>query len=319
MTILVTGGAGFIGSHVARALLARGDRVAIVDDFNDYYAPAVKRYNAAQLAAVKPVTVHEGDIRDAAFLARVFEREKPDKVCHLAARAGVRPSLERPVLYEQVNVQGTLHLLALAVEHRVKSFVYASSSSVYGNMKEVPFREDARIDRPVSPYAATKLACELFAYTYHHLYGLHTTGLRFFTVYGPAGRPDMAPFLFTRSIMRGEPVRRFGDGTTERDYTFIDDIVQGVVAALDRDLPCEIINLGNCRPVALNDFIRMIAEAVGKAAVIREEPMQPGDVERTCADTAKARRLLGYEPHTPFEQGIRAFVAWYREHQRLYA
>jgi len=319
MRVVLTGGAGFIGSHTARALLARGDEVVIIDDFNDFYAPSVKRHNIAQLPGGARCRVHDGDIRDLTFLRSVFARERCDAICHLAARAGVRPSIAQPFLYEQVNVLGTLHLLQLAVEHSIPVFVYASSSSVYGNMTTAPFREDMQLDQPISPYAATKKACELLAYTYHHLHGLRCTGLRFFTVYGPAGRPDMAPFLFTRNILRGRPITQFGDGSTLRDYTYIDDIVAGVVAALDRAYPYEIFNLGNCRPIRLDDFIHSIAAAVGAAPAIERKPMQPGDVVMTCADTTKAHALLGYTPRTSFADGIRDFVAWYRAHEYLYA
>jgi UDP-glucuronate 4-epimerase len=318
MNILLTGGAGFIGSHTACALLRRGDRVTIVDEFNDYYAPRVKRRNIEDVCAAGPCTVCEGDIRDLAFVRGVFAREQFDAVCHLAARAGVRPSIAQPFLYEQVNVLGTLHLLQLAAEHKIPQFVYASSSSVYGNMPTAPFREDMQLDQPISPYAATKKACELLAYTYHHLYGLRCIGLRFFTVYGPAGRPDMAPFIFTRNMLEGRPIQQFGDGSSLRDYTYIDDIVAGILASLDCSYACEIFNLGNCRPIRLDEFIRQIAAACGVTPVIERLPMQPGDVQMTCADTAKAQRLLGFAAKTPFEQGIRHFVNWYREHADLY-
>ncbi len=318
MNILLTGGAGFIGSHTARALLRRGDTVTIIDDFNDYYAPRVKRHNIEQTLAVGPCTVQEGDIRDLAFLRTVLQGAQFDAVCHLAARAGVRPSIAQPFLYEQVNVLGTLHLLQLAVEHNVPQFVYASSSSVYGNLPTAPFREDMQLDQPISPYAATKKACELLAHTYHHLYGLRCIGLRFFTVYGPAGRPDMAPFIFTRNLLEGRPIQQFGDGSSLRDYTYIDDIVAGILAALDCAYASEVFNLGNCRPIRLDAFIRHIAAAVGVEPVIERQPMQPGDVQMTCADTAKAQTMLGFKAAVPFEQGIRQFVAWYRAHAHLY-
>jgi len=318
MKILLTGGAGFIGSHTARALLARGDEVVIVDDFNDYYAPRIKRHNIAALQECAGVRVYEADIRDYPALEAIVRREACQKICHLAARAGVRASIAEPFLYEQTNVLGTLHLLKLAVETGVENFVFASSSSVYGDMPAAPFREDMQLDKPISPYAATKKACELLAYTYHHLYGLRCSGLRFFTVYGPAGRPDMAPFLFTWKIMHGEPITRFGDGSTQRDYTYIDDIVAGVLAALDRNYAYEIFNLGNHRPISLTQFIAAIEQAVGAQAVVKEAPMQPGDVRMTCADVSKARAMLGYEPQTPFETGIARFAAWLREHRALY-
>ncbi len=318
MKILLTGGAGFIGSHTARALLARGDDVVIIDDFNDYYAPAIKRHNISGLQAFPALRVYEADIRDYDTLREIVRREQCQKICHLAARAGVRASIAEPFLYEQTNVLGTLHLLKLAVETRVENFVYASSSSVYGDLPTAPFREDLQLDQPISPYAATKKACELLAYTYHHLYGLPCSGLRFFTVYGPAGRPDMAPFMFTWNIMHGRPITRFGDGSTARDYTYIDDIVAGVVAALDRHHAYEIFNLGNHRPITLNHFISTIEAAVGARAVITEAPMQPGDVRMTCADISKARALLDYEPRTPFEAGMARLAAWLREHAARY-
>lgn len=318
MHILLTGGAGFIGSHTARALLARGDSVIIVDNFNTYYTPAIKHRNADELIAHKNCILCEGDIRDIDFLRTVFNENKIDVVCHLAARAGVRSSIQDPFLYEQVNVLGTTHLLQLSIEHDISNFVYASSSSVYGNMPDAPFREDMQLDKPVSPYAATKKACELMAYTYHHLYGLPCTGLRFFTVYGPAGRPDMAPFIFTRAIIKGEPITRFGDGSTQRDYTYIDDIVSGVIASIDTPHPYEIFNLGNGRPIYLRDFIRLIEETVGITAQIEEAPMQPGDVVMTCADISKAAEKLHYSPSTPLEKGIPVFVDWYRECGHLY-
>ena len=318
MTILVTGGAGFIGSHTAQALRARGDTVIIVDDFNDYYSPAVKHHNISRLQAAKPCKVYDADIRNYGLLHEMFRSERIDKVCHLAARAGVRASIADPFLYEQTNILGTLHLLKLAADFKVKNFVYASSSSVYGNMPTAPFREDMKLDEPISPYAATKKACELMAYTYHHLCGLPCTGLRFFTVFGPAGRPDMAPFIFAWNIMHGIPIRKFGTGGTQRDYTYIDDIVAGVLAAIDRDLPFEIINLGNCRPITLTTMIETIERVVGKTAGIEQAGMQPGDVEMTCADIAKAQRLLGYEPRTSFEEGMARFAAWLKDHARLY-
>jgi UDP-glucuronate 4-epimerase len=313
LKVLITGWAGFIGSHTTAALLDRGDQVVCLDNFNDYYSPARKRKNIAEFLDNIACRLYEGDIRNEERLEEVFAEEKPDKVIHIAAMAGVRPSIERPLLYEEVNVKGTLHMLEAARRHRVTHFLFASSSSVYGGQEKVPFSEDDPIARPISPYAASKAAGELLCHTYHHLYGLNVTCLRFFTVYGPKGRPDMAPYLFTRWVFEGADLKMFGDGTTSRDYTYIDDIVSGVVAALDADLSYEIINLGNSQTVVLRDFITLVEELAGKKANIVQLPMQPGDVPRTWADISKARCLLGYDPQTPFEEGMKHFVAWYRQ------
>ena len=310
--ILVTGGAGFIGSHTTQALLARGDEVICLDNFNDYYDPARKRKNVAPFEGQSRYQLYEGDIRDTKALEAIFAAERPDKVIHIAAMANVRYSIQHPELYESVNVRGLMNTLEAARRHEVINFVFSSSSSVYGVDSPVPFREDAPCDRPLAPYPATKRAGELLCYSYHHLYDLPCTCLRFFTVYGPRGRPDMAPYLFTRWVFDGEPLKMFGDGTTYRDYTYIDDIVAGVVAALDADLPYEIINLGNSQTVMLRDFIEIVEELVGRKANVVQMPPQPGDVPRTCADVSKARRLLGYDPKTPFAEGMSRFVAWYR-------
>jgi len=313
MKVLITGGAGFIGSHTTAALLNRGDQVVCLDNFNDFYSPQRKRKNVAEFLGNPNYRLYEGDIRDQKRLEEVFAREKPDKVIHIAAMAGVRPSIQRPLLYEEVNVKGTLNMLEAARRHQVTHFLFASSSSVYGGQEKVPFSEDDPIARPISPYAATKAAGELLCHTYHHLYGLHVTCLRFFTVYGPKGRPDMAPYLFTQWIFEGAELKMFGDGTTSRDYTYIDDIVSGVVAALDADLGYEIINLGNSQTVVLRDLIALVETLVGKEARIVPLPMQPGDVPHTWADISKARRLLGYDPRTSIEEGMKHFVAWYRQ------
>jgi len=314
--VLVTGGAGFIGSHTTEALLARGDEVICLDNFNDYYDPARKHKNVALFAENPRYRLYEGDIRDAEALESLFAAERPDKVIHIAAMAGVRYSIQHPELYEAVNVRGLLNTLEVARRYEVRNFVFASSSSVYGADSPVPFREDAPCDRPIAPYPATKRAGELFCYSYHHLYGLACTCLRFFTVYGPRGRPDMAPYLFTRWVFDGEPLKMFGDGTTYRDYTYIDDIVAGVVAALDAGLAYEIINLGNSQTVTLRKFIEIVEELTGRRANVVSLPLQPGDVPRTYADVSKARRLLGYDPKTPFVEGMARFVAWYRQEVR---
>jgi UDP-glucuronate 4-epimerase len=314
MSILVTGAAGFIGSHVAEALLARGDEVVGLDNFNDYYDPARKWANVETALSQPAYRLIEGDVRDEGLLSELFKRESFDKVCHIAAMAGVRTSIEQPARYESVNVGGTLYLLEQARRHEVRTFVFASSSSVYGANNPVPFREDAVVTRPISPYAATKVAKEVLAYTYHHLYGLCCTGLRFFTVYGPRGRPDMAPYLFTRWIAEGHPLRQFGDGSSRRDYTYIDDIVSGVVAALDASLPYELINLGRGETISLSGFIRLVEEIVGRQAIIVQEPPKPGDMPITYADITKARKLLGYNPTVSVREGMERFWAWYQQH-----
>jgi UDP-glucuronate 4-epimerase len=310
--ILVTGGAGFIGSHTTEALLDRGDDVVCLDNFNDYYSPQRKRANVAPLMGRPGYALVEGDIRDQDVLEALFQAHRPTRVVHIAAMAGVRYSIQHPGLYESVNVRGTLNVLEMARRYDVENMVFASTSSIYGARQQVPFCEDDRVDWPVSPYAATKRACELLAYTYHHLHGLNFAALRFFTVYGPRGRPDMAPYLFTEAVFRGTELKMFGDGSSSRDYTYIEDIVQGIVSAIDRSLGYEIINLGNNRTVLLRDFIALVEDLVGRKANVVQHPMPPGDVPRTCADISKAQRLLGYDPQTSFEEGMACFVDWYR-------
>ena len=312
MRVLITGGAGFIGSHVTERLLMRGDEVICLDNFNDYYDPARKRRNVEPFLVRPGYTLHEGDIRSLDDLDAVFGSGPVDKVLHIAAMAGVRYSIQHPDLYADVNVTGTTNVLEMARKHVVSNFVFASSSSVYGSRNEAPFRESEWADCPISPYAATKRAAELMTFTYHHLYGLNCTSLRFFTVYGPKGRPDMAPYLFTRWIFEGRELTMFGDGSSRRDYTFIDDIVSGVVAALDADLPFEIINLGNSQTIPLSEFISVVEEAVGKCANVVQVGTQPGDVPLTSADIRKARELLGYSPQTDIREGMASFVDWYR-------
>ncbi len=315
MKVLVTGGAGFIGSHVCEALLARGDSVVCLDNFNDYYNPARKRRNIAPLLGNAAFRLWEGDIRDAKTVRALFLQERPEKVVHIAAMAGVRYSLAHPLLFQEVNVGGTLVLLEEARHFRVRCFLLASSSSVYGADSQPPFREEDPCLRPISPYAATKRAAELLTYTYHHLYGLPCTVLRFFTVYGPRGRPDMAPYRFTQAIFRGEPLYLYGDGSARRDFTYIDDIVAGVLAALDAELSWEIINLGNSHTVAVRDLIRLIEGIVGRKAQIVQQPPASGDVPLTHADISKARRLLGFEPRTCLEEGMERFFRWYQEEE----
>lgn len=310
MKVLVTGGAGFIGSHLVETLLADGHRVAVLDDFNDYYDPRIKHDN---LAAVRGrVAVHAVDLREADAVARVLAGGGFDAIAHLAARAGVRPSIREPRLYVDTNVTGTLNLLEGAREHGITRFVFASSSSVYGLCRESPFREDAVLPGTISPYAATKLAGEQLCSTYAHLYGIRTVCLRFFTVYGPRQRPDLAIHQFTRRIHQGKPIDQFGDGSTRRDYTYIDDIVQGVVAALDYEGALfDIFNLGESATTPLHELISLVEGALGQQARINRLPEQPGDVPLTCADISKARRLLGYQPTTLIAEGIPRFVEWY--------
>ena len=314
--VLVTGAAGFIGSHLTDALLARGDEVLGLDEFNDYYDPAVKRGNLAGALAQPGFALVEADICDEAALRAAFERFRPEVVVHLAARAGVRPSLQDPNLYHRVNVVGGQHILDACRDFGPSHLVFASSSSVYGGSTAVPFTEDDPVMRPISPYAATKRMNELQAHVYSHLYGLHVTMLRFFTVYGPRQRPDMAIHKFTRNLLRGEPIPVFGDGSTRRDYTYIDDIVQGLLGCVDTPLRYEILNLGESRTTTLAELVEMVARHTGRPAVIDRRPVQPGDVEITYADISRARRLVGYAPRFDMDEGIRRFVAWYRQTHR---
>ncbi len=315
--ILLTGGAGFIGSHVAEALLRRGAQLTIVDNLDSFYAPAWKRANLEDVRRAGAFEFHEVDMTEPEAMRAVFERSKPDGIVHLAARAGVRPSIEQPRLYECVNVAATVNLLELSREFGVKNFVFGSSSSVYGATSHAPFREDHVELRPISPYAATKLAAEMIGFTYAHLHALPFIALRFFTVYGPRQRPDLAIHKFTALMEAGKPVPVFGDGSTGRDYTYVDDIVAGVLAAMDYAPPAgrapfEVFNLGNSSPVKLNELIAALERATGKKAIREQKPLQPGDVPLTWADVSKAGRLLGYAPLTPLEKGLAKFVAWYR-------
>lgn len=313
MRILVTGGAGFIGSHTVERLLREdAGEVAVLDSFNDYYNPAIKRNNLSGFA--DRVRLYEGDLTDAAFVARALEDFQPDTLIHLAARAGVRPSIEQPELYIDVNIKGTFHLLEGARRLGAKRFVFASSSSVYGVNKKVPFSEADPILQTISPYAMTKMAGEQMCSNYSHLYGLRCVCLRFFTVYGPRQRPDLAISKFTRRIEDGQPIDKYGAGHTARDYTFISDIVDGILGAVRyEDGPlCDIFNLGGSQTVTLNDLIATIEEAVGQKAIINELPEQPGDVPLTSADVSKAARLLGFKPATTIREGVPRFVEWFR-------
>lgn len=315
--ILITGGAGFIGSHLVDRLLAEGAwQVSVVDDFNDFYDPAIKRANVRRHEQQSNYRLFSADIRDKSALDQIFAEGKFACIVHLAARAGVRPSLEQPLLYAETNINGTMNLLELAREHDIRQFVFGSSSSVYGINAQVPFSEDDPIRQPISPYAATKGAGELLCHTYSHLYGLRAVCLRFFTVYGPRQRPDLAIHKFARLISEGKPIPVFGDGTTRRDYTFIDDIIAGVRASIDHvgdsgKSSYEVINLGESRTVKLRELISLLEQELGATAQIDRQPLQPGDVPQTFADITKARDILGYDPQTQIEEGIRRFVEWF--------
>lgn len=312
MNVIVTGGAGFIGSHVVNRLLGEGHGVTVIDDFNDYYNPEIKRGNVA--AYQGEVNVVEGDIRDRELVRGVFRDAKADAVIHLAARAGVRPSIQDPVLYVDTNLNGTMNILEAAREFGVTEMCFASSSSVYGENKKVPFAEDDLLEGVVSPYAATKLSGEHLCSNYAKHFGVNVRSLRFFTVYGPGQRPDLAISKFVRLIESGQPIERYGDGSTGRDYTFISDIVDGVMAALAyRDTPFEIFNLGGSNSVSLGRLIEIVEEATGKKAEIIELPDQPGDVPFTAADVSKSGRLLGYSPKVKIEDGVKRYVEWFRE------
>lgn len=310
-TILVTGAAGFIGSQTSRALLQQGHQVIGVDDFNDYYSPLLKEDRVKHLLSSPGFTLYRADISEREALLPIFRKHSIDKICHLAARAGVRASLLDPSLYEKVNVGGTLNLLELAREFSIQKFVFASTSSVYGSNTKMPFSEDDRVDHPISPYSATKRAGELLCYTYHHLYKIPMVCLRFFTVYGPWGRPDMALFKFAKAIRACEPIEVYNGGAMRRDFTYVEDIVRGVLAALERPFEYEIFNLGNSNTVELNRFIECIEHELGKKAIRNLLPLQPGDVSASHADISKAKQLLDFSPKTNIEEGIHHFVEWY--------
>ncbi len=317
-SVLVTGGAGFIGSHLVDTLLGEGSwRVTVVDDLNDFYSPDVKRANVHDALLNPGFELVELDIRDPAKLRDVFDRSEFDCIVHLAARAGVRPSLREPKLYAETNINGTLNLLELARDYEVKQFVFGSSSSVYGINSKVPFSEDDPIHQPISPYAATKAAGEFLCHTYSHLYNIRTVCLRFFTVYGARQRPDLAIHKFSRLITEGKPIQIFGDGDTRRDYTYIDDIIQGVRAAMDYEASMhEVFNLGESETTELTRLVELIENGLGMKAVIDRQPMQPGDVPVTYADISKARRLLNYRPTTKIDEGIPKFVEWFLKKNR---
>ena len=320
MRVLVTGGAGFIGSHVCERLAARGDEVVIVDSFDPFYDPSIKRRNIEDLVASNRVELIEADIADSGRIEEALGATPVDAIIHLAARAGVRPSLERPMDYIRTNVEGTQSILDLARRRGTRPFVLGSSSSVYGDSTPVPFSEAAPAVEPISPYAATKRAAELLCHSYAHLYGLTVACLRLFTVYGPRQRPDLAIHKFAELMTRGVEIPVFGDGTTERDYTYVGDIVQGIEGALDWSVGAkpalfEIVNLGESQTTSLSRLIDLLSIELGVTPQIKRLPNQPGDVQRTFADVAKARGLLGYDPKTPMEDGIRLFVDWFRAQQ----
>ncbi|HEB12581.1 MAG TPA: NAD-dependent epimerase/dehydratase family protein [Actinobacteria bacterium] len=309
--ILITGGAGFIGSHLTERLLETGHRVTCLDNFNDYYDPAIKRDNISGILSHSNYTLIEGDILDEASLDTTFAQSDLDVIVHLAARAGVRPSLADPLLYQQVNIEGTMRLLERARKVGLKHFVFGSSSSVYGANSKVPFSESDPVEQPISPYAATKRAGELICYTYHHLHGIPISCLRFFTVYGPRQRPDMAIHKFTRQIDRGHKISLFGDGKSRRDYTYIDDIIDGLTKCINKPHGFKIYNLGESHTIELSALLRLIESALGKKADIEWLPDQPGDVPITFADIALAKEELKYKPGTLIEQGIPKFIEWY--------
>ena len=317
MNFLVTGGAGFIGSHVCERLLRDGHRVWAFDDLNDFYDPQIKRRNLREIQTLaKPFEFCHGDLTDRAALDELFSSVKFDQVIHLAARAGVRPSLEQPAFYQRVNVEGTVNVLEAARQTGVKKITIASSSSVYGVNAKVPFSESDPIFSAVSPYAASKLACEALGHTWHHVYQMDVAMLRFFTVYGPRQRPDLAIHKFTKLIDAGKPIPVFGDGSTARDHTHISDILEGVIACTQREFGFEIFNLGESQTVKLSELIALIENALGKKAVIDRQPLQPGDVPITFADISKARKILGYNPQVKVEKGIPLFVDWFRKNRQ---
>jgi UDP-glucuronate 4-epimerase len=311
MKVLVTGGAGFIGSHVSERLLERGDEIIVLDNCNDFYDPRIKSRNIERIRGKGAFPFYCHDLLDRKALEEIFETHQPDRIIHLAAYAGVRPSLENPVLYSDVNVTGTTLLLQFAQKYGSKSLVFGSSSSVYGINSKTPFHEEDAIRQPISPYAVTKRAGELLCFSHHHNHGMPISCLRFFTVYGPRQRPEMAIHKFTRRIFKGEEIQVYHEGRSQRDYTYVDDIVQGVLGSLDAPTGFRIFNLGNSRTVPLLDLIELVEKALGKRARIRRMPAQPGDVPITYADISRAQVEINYAPKTPIEEGIPKFVEWY--------
>jgi UDP-glucuronate 4-epimerase len=314
MNILVTGGAGFIGSHLCETLLKdKNNKIICLDNFNDYYDPEIKKNNIQSLSTNNSFIIYQADILDTEKLAKIFEKEKIDTIIHLAARAGVRPSIEEPMLYQKVNIEGTLNLLEAAKKYKIKKLLFASSSSVYGNNKKVPFSETDNVDYPVSPYAATKKAGELLCYNYHHLYQIPIVCLRFFTVYGPRQRPEMAIHKFTRLITENKEIPVFNNGNCLRDFTYIDDIIQGITNILKSDFTFDIVNLGESATTKTIDLIKLIENALGKKAKLKMLPAQPGDVEKTFADITRAKEKYGYNPEFPIDKGIDRFIKWFEK------
>jgi UDP-glucuronate 4-epimerase len=311
--ILITGGAGFIGSHLCEKLVSCGHRVTCLDNFDPFYDPQIKRDNLAAFDGSENFRLVEGDIRNLELLQGLWRDDAPETVVHLAAKAGVRPSIEDPLAYQEVNVNGTANLLEMCRRHGAKKFIYASSSSVYGNNRKTPFAEDDPVDHPISPYAATKKAGELLCHTYHHLFGLPIFCLRFFTVYGPRQRPEMAIHKFARLIRDRQQLPVFGDGGSDRDYTYIDDIIDGVNRAIERCSGYRIFNLGESQTTTLRNLITLLEKSMGATAIIDYQPMQPGDVQRTYADLKRSREELGYSPSVPVELGIPLFVKWFQD------
>lgn len=321
-TYFITGGAGFIGSSLTKKLLEKGNKVVTIDNFCDFYNTKIKENNIKEFEENKNYKIYRADIRDRQAIKKIFDENEIDIVMHLAAMAGVRPSIENPVLYQEVNCMGTQNILEEMKAHNIKNLIMASSSSVYGNCKEVPFREDMVVDYAISPYAATKKANEVMTHVYHKLFDMNVIMLRFFTVYGPKQRPDLAINKFTRLMLEDKEIPMFGDGTTSRDYTYIDDIVDGIQRSCEycmnnKDV-YEILNIGNSSPVSLREMIQTIGKALNKEPKIKQLPMQPGDVDRTYADISKAKKLIGYEPKVSFEQGIKNFIEWYKKNKELY-
>ncbi len=316
MRILITGGAGFIAFHTASALLKSKAEVHLLDNLNDFYDPEIKRKNVTDLQSMGNAPLHIIDIRDCEKLKQIFEEVRPDTIVHLAAMAGVRPSLEKPELYSAVNVTGTVHLLELAKEYKTPCFIFGSSSSVYGGSTRIPFTEDDPVDKPVSPYAATKRAGELLCHTYSHNYSMHITCLRFFTVYGPRQRPEMAIHKFAQLMYEGKEIPIFGKGDSRRDYTYVEDIVDGILAAIKLNPRFEIVNLGESQTITLMEMVEALENALGTKAVLRSLPFQPGDMETTYADISRARQTLGYDPQKPFKEGIKLFADWFLADRR---